>query len=73
MRQTLGRSDVLAMRKVAPELTGGRSKRNSKVTEASIRGEYNKDGWVICNGVVTLFWWFSAEVVSSLASSVGVI
>ena len=42
-----------------------------KATEASIRGEFDKDGWVLRGGVEPLSWWFSAVAVSLLVSFVG--
>ena len=44
---------------------------SSVATKASIRGECGDDGWLPCDGKMTLYRWFSSRVVPSLASFVG--
>ena len=43
----------------------------SGATEASVKSECNKDGWVTIEGGSPLSWWFSDGVVLVSASSVG--
>ena len=51
--------------------TRGRGGGGFEATDLSVRDDYGEDGWVPCGGKVPLSQWFSYEVVSSLASSVG--
>ena len=47
-------STVLARRAVAPASTQGCSGGDSKATDASVRGEYSEDDWVLIGNIAPM-------------------
>ena len=57
LRQTSGSSAALDRQAKSPVSTWGRDRGLSVAIEASVRGDFGEDGWMLGSGKVPSSWW----------------